>query len=92
MNLEHKDRLINIAKIFVRDLGIGELRALRYSEKVLSSYIKGRENGMEDKELREELKKIVEKFYNEYPEHKVTLALSQALDILVVEEQKVLGK
>lgn len=88
MNLEYKDKLIGVAKIFIRDLGIGELRALTYSEKVLSVYIKGVECGMEEKQITEDLRKVVEEFYLKYPKSKVTLALSQMLDVLVVEQQK----
>ena len=88
IDLKYKDKLISISKVLIRDLKIGELRALTMSEKVISSWIRGSEIGMEDKELREELKSLVEKFYLKYPEHKVTLALNKILDILVLEEQK----
>ena len=88
INLEYKDRLINIAKIFIRDLKIGELRALTYSEKVLSVYIKGGECGMEEKQITEDLREVVEEFYLKYSKSKVTLALSQILDELVLEQQK----
>lgn len=88
MSLDYTDKLINISKIFIKDLNIGELRALTLGEKVISIWIKGVESNMEEKEIVEDLKKIVGEFYVKYPKSKVTLALSQILDILLVEHQK----
>ena len=88
MELFYTDKLINISKIFIKDLNIGELRALTLAEKVLSKWIKGVERNMEEKEIVEDLKKIVGEFYEKYPKSKVTLALSQILDILLVEHQE----
>ncbi len=88
MELFYTDKLINISKIFIKDLNIGELRALTLAEKVLSKWIKGVERNMEEKEIVEDLKKIVGEFYEKYPKSKVTLALSQILDILIVDHQK----
>ncbi|HJF34482.1 MAG TPA: Spo0E family sporulation regulatory protein-aspartic acid phosphatase [Clostridium perfringens] len=88
MSLDYTDKLINISKIFIKDLNIGELRALTLAEKVLSKWIKGVERNMEEKEILEDLKKVVGEFYVKYPKSKVTLALSQILDILLVEYQK----
>ena len=88
MSLDYTDKLINISKIFINDLNIGELRALTLSEKVLSKWIKGVERNMEEKEVLEDLKNVVGEFYVKYPKSKVTLALSQILDILLVEHQK----
>ena len=88
MSLDYTDKLINISKIFIKDLNIGELRALTLAEKVLSKCIKGVERNMEEKEVLEDLKKVVGEFYAKYPKSKVTLALSQILDILLVEHQE----
>ena len=88
MSLDYTDKLINISKIFIKDLNIGELRALTLAEKVLSKWIKGVERNMEEKEVLEDLKKVVGEFYAKYPKSKVTLALSQILDILLVEHQE----
>ena len=88
MSLDYTDKLINISKIFIKDLNIGELRALTLAEKVLSKWIKGVERNMEEKEIVEDLKKIVGEFYEKYPKSKVTLALRQILDILLVEHQE----
>lgn len=77
-----------MAKIFIKDLGIGELRALTYSERVLSIYIKGVECEMEEKEIVEDLRKVVGEFYIKYPKSKTTVALSKILDTLIVEQQK----
>ena len=88
MSLDYTDKLINISKIFINDLKIGELRALTLAEKVLSKWIKGVERNMEEKEVLEDLKKVVGEFYAKYPKSKVTLALSQILDILLVEHQE----
>lgn len=88
MSLDYTDKLINISKIFINDLNIGELRALTLAEKVLSKWIKGVERNMEEKEVLEDLKKVVGEFYVKYPKSKVTLALSQILDILLVEHQE----
>lgn len=88
MELFYTDKLINISKIFIKDLNIGELRALTLAEKVLSKWIKGVERNMEEKEVLEDLKNVVGEFYVKYPKSKVTLALSQILDILLVEHQK----
>lgn len=88
MSLDYTDKLINISKIFIKDLNIGELRALTLGEKVISIWIKGVESNMEEKEILEDLKKVVGEFYVKYPKSKVTLALSQILDILLVEHQK----
>ena len=88
MSLDYTDKLINISKIFINDLNIGELRALTLAEKVLSKWIKGVERNMEEKEVLEDLKNVVGEFYVKYPKSKVTLALSQILDILLVEHQK----
>ena len=88
MELFYTDKLINISKIFIKDLNIGELRALTLAEKVLSKWIKGVERNMEEKEVLEDLKKVVGEFYAKYPKSKVTLALSQILDILLVEHQE----
>ena len=43
---------------------------------------------MEEKEIVEDLKKVVGEFYVKYPKSKVTLALSQILDILIIEYHK----
>ena len=43
---------------------------------------------MEEKEILEDLKNVVGEFYVKYPKSKVTLALSQILDILLVEYHK----
>lgn len=88
MSLDYTDKLINISKIFINDLKIGELRALTLAEKVLSKWIKGVERNMEEKEVLEDLKNVVGEFYVKYPKSKVTLALSQILDILLVEHQE----
>lgn len=88
MELFYTDKLINISKIFIKDLNIGELRALTLAEKVLSKWIKGVERNMEEKEVLEDLKNVVGEFYVKYPKSKVTLALSQILDILLVEHQE----
>lgn len=88
MSLDYTDKLINISKIFINDLNIGELRALTLAEKVLSKWIKGVERNMEEKEVLEDLKNVVGEFYVKYPKSKVTLALSQILDILLVEHQE----
>lgn len=88
MSLDYTDKLINISKIFIKDLNIGELRALTLAEKVLSKWIKGVERNMEEKEVLEDLKNVVGEFYVKYPKSKVTLALSQILDILLVEHQE----
>lgn len=88
MSLDYTDKLINISKIFIKDLNIGELRALTLGEKVISIWIKGVESNMEEKEVLEDLKKVVGEFYAKYPKSKVTLALSQILDILLVEHQE----
>ena len=88
MSLDYTDKLINISKIFIKDLNIGELRALTLAEKVLSKWIKGGERNMEEKQELEYLKNVVGEFYVKYPKSKVTLALSQILDILLVEHQE----
>ena len=88
LELFYTDKLIGISKILIKDLNIGELRALTLAEKVLSKWIKGVERNMEEKEVLEDLKNVVGEFYVKYPKSKVTLALSQILDILIIEYHK----
>ena len=43
---------------------------------------------MEEKEIVEDLRKVVGEFYIKYPKSKTTVALSKILDTLIVEQQK----
>lgn len=90
MNLRYKDSLIAVARIFIKDLCVGELRALIFAEKVVSTWTRGKD--MDKSCVFEDLRKVVGEFYVKYPTDKVTLALSEILDVLIFESQSEISK